>query len=261
MTTRLLFLALVLPAFASPEDAGRYVYMSDYALEDSIAAARLAGDWAQAAQLADALVARREVESIAALFDDTTTLYGEDASEARVRSLQQSGDMRQHAYLHFATHAIADDTQGSRSVMVLSQVGLPEVDLQALRSGERISDRQLSMEEIMREWYIDAELVTLSACETALGFKTGGDGYVGLAHAFFAAGARAVVASLWKVGDEPTRRFMSRFYENMLTRDMDKSAAPQEANIWLRSFETCDGRQPYTHPAYWSAFILMGDPE
>jgi CHAT domain-containing protein len=117
------------------------------------------------------------------------------------------------------------------------------------------------MDEVLREWRLDANLVTLSACETALGREVRGEGYIGFAHAFFRAGTRSVVVSLWQVDDRATSRLMVRFYENMLERGMSRSAALGEAKRWLRDLEGRGGIRPFSHPSFWSGFILMGDPD
>ena len=105
--------------------------------------------------------------------------------------------------------------------------------------------------------------MTLSACETGLGKEIAGEGYVGFSHAFYQAGARSLLVSLWKVDDRATSLLMERFYQNYLgseeARPTSKAEALREAKRWLREYETSDGRGPYEHPYYWSAFILMGD--
>ena len=117
----------------------------------------------------------------------------------------------------------------------------------------------------------DAELVTLSACETALGAESGGEGYIGFAHALFQAGARSLLLSLWQVEDRATALLMGRFYENLLgafdddrngtaREPLPKAAALREAERWLRDFTDEKGNRPYEHPYYWSAFILIGEP-
>jgi CHAT domain-containing protein/Tfp pilus assembly protein PilF len=119
------------------------------------------------------------------------------------------------------------------------------------------------------------ELVVLSACETGLGKVAGGEGVLGLQRAFQLAGARAVVASLWSVPDEPTRILMERFYANFWEKKMTKLDALMEAQRWMlqegkdhpgvqrgikrHSTEPVavrDGRLP---PYYWAAFVLSGD--
>ena len=94
---------------------------------------------------------------------------------------------------------------------------------------------------MLEYWKLDAELVTLSACETALGKHGGGDGMLGFAQAFLTAGARSVCLSLWKVDDTATALLMNRFYENLLgkrdglTKPMPKATALAEAKGWLRN--------------------------
>jgi CHAT domain-containing protein len=139
--------------------------------------------------------------------------------------------------------------------------------------------------------------VTLSACETALGKYSGGEGFLGFTQALFLAGARSTLLSLWPVDDRATTLLMTRFYENMLgSADGKIKALPSkadalaEAKRWLRDLTADDMDQlnldlprglpsgtrgvrrdavapssanpprPFAHPYYWSAFILVGDP-
>jgi CHAT domain-containing protein len=94
--------------------------------------------------------------------------------------------------------------------------------------------------EIQRGWDLKAELVTLSACESALGREAGGEGFVGFTQALLLSGARSLCLSLWKVDDTATALLMHRFYANLLGRRaglsgaMTKAAALAEAKAWLR---------------------------
>jgi len=212
---------------------------------------------------------RYEVEALAALSREAEVLLGPDAAEQRLVEMAESGHLTDFGIVHMATHALVDDERPERSALVLSQVGLP-APLESALAGERIYDGLLTAAEIVREWELTADLVTLSACETALGREVVGEGYIGFAHAFLQAGARSLLVSLWKVDDTATSLFMSRFYENRLGvydderagrtgERMSKSGALREAKEWLRAYESADGTAPYAHPYYWSAFILIGD--
>ena len=91
----------------------------------------------------------------------------------------------------------------------------------------------------------------LSACETQLGPRSGGDDLVGLTRAFLYAGAPTVGASLWSVNDQATAVLMTAFYRHL--RDgMSKAQALQAAQT--------ETRAQYPHPYYWAAFVLTGDP-
>jgi len=138
--------------------------------------------------------------------------------------------------------------------------------------GERIYDGLVTAKEVLREWKLDADLVTLSACETALGKAVGGEGYVGLAHTFLQAGARSLIVSLWSVEDQATSLLMKRFYENWTGRytdvrsartgiPMSKADALQEAKRYVRTYTDASGERPFEHPYYWAAFMLMGQRE
>jgi CHAT domain-containing protein len=204
---------------------------------------------------------RDEVLGIALLLPGALTLLGRDASELNLVAMAESGELKRQRILHFATHALVNDRQPERSALVLSRAELPDPLLSAER-GTRFYDGLLTADEICREWVLDADLVTLSGCQTGLGRVTPGEGYLGFAHAFFQAGARSLLVSLWKVDDQTTARLMQRFYADLAGDrgpPMTKAAALREARIWLRDLREPDGKRPYAHPAYWAGFILLGD--
>jgi CHAT domain-containing protein len=238
---------------------------------------------------------RREVESIARLFRDKEVLLGSEASEQQLDRLRSAGRLRAFRFLHFATHGVPDDQSAMRSALILSQDKLPDPLGQVL-AGKEVCDGRLTAEEMLRDWRLDAELVTLSACQTGLGKYSGGEGYLGFSQALFRAGARGLVVTLWQVDDRATALLMTRFYENMLGTP-DEGAAPRpkaealsEAKAWLSALsaeevarlaadlprglpngtrgvrrerdnlKAPDAPRPFAHPYYWSAFILIGDP-
>ena len=106
--------------------------------------------------------------------------------------------------------------------------------------------------EIFDHVRIDADLVTLSACNTALGKEMGGEGLLGLTRAFHYAGARSVMASLWSVADDSTAELMTRFY-GYLKAGKSKDQALQAAQRDLVRSER------FAQPFHWAAFTLAGD--
>ncbi len=123
--------------------------------------------------------------------------------------------------------------------------GLPDPLEQAL-AGKPVFDGRLSVREIQRGWDLKAELVTLSACETALGREQGGEGFLGFTQALLMSGTRRVSLSLWKVDDTATALLMQRFYANLLGRRAGLAAplptarALREAKAWLRGLRRTD---------------------
>jgi CHAT domain-containing protein/tetratricopeptide (TPR) repeat protein len=237
---------------------------------------------------------RDEVEAIAQLFKSadrpTTALLGVDASEPELDRLAAADQLKQFAFIHMATHGVIDEENPERSAVILTQTGLPDPLEQALNH-KPIFDGRLLVREIQRTWDLNADLVTLSACETALGRETGGEGFVGFTQALLMSGARSVCLSLWKVDDRATSLLMIRFYQNLLgkrpglSKPMPKAEALSEAKKWLRGLtseeagaadsrlpqgsrgevrrraDTSVALHPYEHPHFWAAFVLMGDPD
>jgi len=109
-----------------------------------------------------------------------------------------------------------------------------------------------------------AECVTISACQTAVGILSRGEGILGLAHAFLVAGARSVIASLWRVDDESTFILFNHFY-SQLNLGASKSEALCRAKNYVRSYTCRDDlgnvTYPFADPFYWAPFILIGDRE
>jgi len=111
------------------------------------------------------------------------------------------------------------------------------------------------------------DTVVLSACETGLGAVAGGEGLLGLQRAFQVAGAKTVVASLWKVPDAATARLMQRFYENLWDKKLGKLEALREAQLWMMKDQSARGAELIQDaadnarlpPEYWAAFVLSGD--
>ena len=122
---------------------------------------------------------RTEIQVIATMFSDATTLLGARASMDAIRGLVDSGEIARFRNLHFATHALVDDQSPDRSGLVLSQVyAYDSTGVTQPRTPTR--DGILSMKQILRDWRLDADLVTLSGCSTALGRPSGGEGTLGL---------------------------------------------------------------------------------
>jgi tetratricopeptide (TPR) repeat protein len=186
---------------------------------------------------------RVEVESLRRFFGGEPTpllLLDSAASEQKLDALAASGELGKYRYLHLATHGEVDNAFPLRSAVILSRDALPDPQKQLL-AGKPVYDGRLTAEQMLRTWNLNADLVTLSACETALGKYERGEGFVGFAQALILCGSRSVCLSLWKVDDTATALLMQRFYANLLgKRDglkapLPKAAALREAKEWLRT--------------------------
>ena len=101
------------------------------------------------------------------------------------------------------------------------------------------------------------ELVVLSACETGLGDLKAGEGVFGLRRAFFFAGARTLVSSLFEVPDAQTREMMQTFYGGMKS---GKSKIDALRDAQLAMIEKRRKSEQAAHPFFWASFVLIGDP-
>lgn len=187
----------------------------------------------------------------------STLLSNDDATEPKVRKLIESADL-----VHIATHGKADPMYPMQSALRLAatpNAGNPNAGAETPGPSTRDVDRtgddgQLQAWEVFSQLRLRAELVVLSACETGEGTIVSGDGVIGLPRAFQYAGARSVVASLWKVPDRATAVLMTRFYQ-AVGQGAAKDAALREA---MREVQSASD---FAHPYNWAAFDLYGNPE
>ncbi len=178
---------------------------------------------------------KREADAIAKLYPNAILMTGKQAQEAELVKV-----LPNYRYLHFATHGLFSDTAPLQSAIVLAQ---PPKDSQ--------DDGFLTAREIY-EMNLNAEMAVLSACETARGVNTGGEGIVGLTWALFAAGVPTQVVSQWKVSDASTPELMTAFYGNLKNGQKKGQALRNAALTMMR-----DGK--HSHPYHWASFVLFGD--
>ncbi len=170
---------------------------------------------------------------------------GKEATSASIRNIKSP------SIFHIATHGFflgsGSETPDNSLVGLLLNSGLVLV-------GVNQNDIEIREAGILRSYEAtnlnldNTELVVLSACETGLGNYYPGEGVYGLQKAFFAAGAKHIIMSLWKVDDEATQQLMNYFYSAYLENN-DMQNAFKIAQLKLR--------QKYPDPKYWGAFVLL----
>jgi CHAT domain-containing protein len=169
-----------------------------------------------------------EVSTISNIFPNTINLV-ESAFSFSATEAQTS----KHNILHLATHAEFN--------------GNPNTSFIYFGNGDTVSLSNI------KDWKMsNIDLIVLSACQTGSGKLGNGIEILGFGYQVQLAGAKASIASLWKVSDEGTQVLMKSFYENIKQGDLPTSESLRQAQIaTIRS-------QQFSHPYYWSAFILIG---
>lgn len=148
-------------------------------------------------------------------------------------------NLKDFSLVHFATHGIVDEDN-------------PELSRIFLQSDSEAEDGNLFSGEIYN-LHLNADLVTLSACQTGLGKISKGEGVIGLSRALVYAGAKNIIVSFWSVADESTAELMMKFYQNILqNKNTNFSKGLREAKLDLLK----NGN--YAAPYYWAPFILIG---
>jgi CHAT domain-containing protein len=183
---------------------------------------------------------RREADAIASLVSPGQARKALDFEASR--QLAISGELSRYRVVHFATHALVDNRHPELSGLVLSLVnakGVPQ-------------DGFLDLQDIYN-LDLGADLVVLSACDTALGRQLDGEGMIGLTRGFLSAGASRVVASLWNVDDSSTAKLMKDFYQSM-----EKGGAPPARALRLAQLAMWK-QQQWSAPFYWAGFTLQGE--
>jgi CHAT domain-containing protein len=174
--------------------------------------------------------AEQEARALRDLFQarGADLLIGRRASLARWLAL----DPPRYRYLHFAAHAQVSDRHPEETQLSLAGGGLGLAAIRRLR--------------------LQSDLVTLSACETALGRRVRGEGVIGLSHAFLAAGARGVLVTLWRIADRSAADFMRDFYQELHAGSSAADALLAVRRRWVAA----GGAR--AHPAHWAPFVLVG---
>jgi CHAT domain-containing protein len=181
---------------------------------------------------------RREAQALAALVPASERRMALDFEASRATAT--SAELGQYRLLHFATHGFLNSSRPELSGLVLSLVDASGREQRGFLGPPDVLDLELN-----------ADLVVLSGCGTALGREISGEGLMGLARAFMYAGTPRVVASLWRVDDAATATLMQDFYSGML-RDAQRPAAA------LRAAQLALARER-PRPYFWAAFQLQGD--
>lgn len=179
-----------------------------------------------------------EVQTIGKMLGSDSTVY----TDARATESMAKQSLVTKKYIHFATHGVLNySSDYSMSYLKL----LPDKDTTQGNNGK------LTMREIQRLGISDCSMVILSACQTAVSKELVKGWSISPANSFLISNVKTVVASLWKVADEPTSLLMQYFYEYLQT--MGKAEALRQAQVRLSK----DPR--FVHPNYWGAFVLYGD--
>ncbi len=184
--------------------------------------------------------AAREVQEVSRLYGTgrSLTMVGAAASEAALRSAA-----RRASVLHVATHGVIDDVTPMYSHLKL-----------AASAADSTSDGRLEAWELA-DMEINADLVVLSACQTAGAASGSGEGVIGLSWALFAAGASTAVVSQWEVDSASTTALMIGLHKRLLS-DGARVVSASEA---LRLSAISLMKDPrYRHPFYWAGFIVAG---
>lgn len=173
--------------------------------------------------------ARAEALAVGAILPNSKVLLRSEATKTNFMA-----ESSQFSIIHLAVHGTFDPDK--------------PLDSSLLLSGDKVSDGLLTSADLYR-LSLHADLVVLSACETALGKVASGDDVIGFTRGFLYAGAGSLISSLWQVDDQATHDLMVDFYSNRKTMPKDESLRQAQMKV----------KQKYPHPFYWAAFLLTGN--
>lgn len=169
-----------------------------------------------------------EVERILPLFKDNLSSFAEKSTETFVKE-----NIGRYNYVHLATHGFFNFEQPVYSFLLFPP--------------SEHDDGRLTVYEVLG-LKLDARLVTLSACETGLGYLDRGDEIVGLGRSFLYSGSSAVIVSLWSVADYQTSLLMSKFYSSLDEYSLVEAMAMAQREVIKQ----------YPNPFYWAPFVILG---
>jgi CHAT domain-containing protein/Flp pilus assembly protein TadD len=183
-----------------------------------------------------------ELEQLEELFKETKPrIYKQaDATEAKLQELNQQGILAQYRYLVFSAHGYLSPQVPALSSIVLGQINNPpEID-GYVTAGEWAG------------YDLKSDLMVLSACETGVGSVVGGEGVMGLPYAFYVAGNKNTILTLWEISDNITTEFTTSFFAKL------KAGVGQIEALTATKREFLKKGGIYSNPKYWAAFVLYG---
>jgi CHAT domain-containing protein/Tfp pilus assembly protein PilF len=187
--------------------------------------------------------AAREAREVAAVYGgESIVATDSEATESRFRQLAPRADI-----VHIATHGVLDNASPLFSYVMLAGAGT-----------QRNADGRLEGRELIN-MQLGADLVVLSACETARGRVANGEGVVGLSWALFAAGASTTALSLWPVDSASTTDLMTAFHRERRRLMADAPGAPTARALQSAQRQLL-ARPESRHPFYWAGVVVIGIP-
>jgi CHAT domain-containing protein len=187
--------------------------------------------------------AERQVQRLARLYGPSRARICTGAAAGETLVKQQAG---KYGILHFAAHGILDPLNPLSSYLVLAGGQDAAAEDGLLRARE------------MLDLELQADLAVLSACQTARGKVSEGEGLIGMTWALFVAGCPRTVVSQWKVDSAGATELMVEFHRNLRTGSNPKTRMTR-AEALRRACLKLSRDTRYRHPFYWAPFILVGD--
>ena len=182
-----------------------------------------------------------EIMSLSIFKDKADSRFGVLASEWNL------SDLEKYRYVHFSVHgSMRMELNGKEAqpYLILTQVNPPKSNVDGI----------LTMEEVINNIKLNADLVVLSACETGIGEVLGGEGVMAMTRAFQLAGTASVLTSLWKVDEASTKQFMVKFYSYI-----NEAKKPAVAlSLTKKDFINNKIKNKLSHPFFWAAFVITG---
>jgi len=240
---------ITLAAYGAPTLAGAYTPETGRSVTPGLAGQMYKGKLADPEKLralAYLPQAKAELESLQKSFGtQSTVVIGDAATEAAVKASKAVAGAR---FVVFSTHGLLATEVGDNAE--------PGLVFTPPKQATELDDGLLTMSEVT-ELKIPADIVVLSACNTAAGDGQNADGLSGLARAFFQAGTRSLLVSHWAVSDAATSLLMQQTFGNIQKGDVaGRARALQAAMKTVRN----EGTGQFVSPKYWAAFTLVGDP-
>ena len=177
---------------------------------------------------------RNELQQILSYFK------GKSFTENNASLKNFSTEISNYGVIHLATHAVVNDNTPEYSFLAFSP--------------KKEEDYLLYVSDIYN-LELNANLVTLSACESGIGDLKRGEGMISLSRGFFYSGAASIVNTMWKINDASSSQIMGDFYKHLADGE-SKEVALQNAKL---DFLMVNKQNPLTHPYFWSGFVISGD--